>query len=186
MSEREDIIRDVARTLFVCAWADACDAGEVEGPRGGAGEDWMEVAPRRYDPEDREPCGHGVCGDNWCHRVEVPDPAALAEARRIVDAFDAKAAADGAKAAGLEAFSAETLAGCPTPIVDAAELHAELTDTDRFAHSLAMEALGHGVGLEDDMPAGARLPGWIRASVPHSGFSWADLDLAAYEEGGAS
>ena len=53
---------------------------------------------------------------------------------------------------------------------------------DRFPDafgSCARRSTETGEG-DDDMPPGVRLPGWIRASVPSSGFSWADLDPERY------
>lgn len=240
---REDIIREVARTLFVCAWADGVEAGEIAGEGPGPGGDWMDAAPSEGDP------------------------AADAEARRIVDAFDAAAVRVPRYVVELPASAREadrfrTLSiPCPTlaeaqaqytaavaqfaiggademppigapdailaraergpdgrirgwillrdrstwgvsgqvetdresPVETAARLHAYLSGTDRFAHCLAMTALGHGVGLEDDLRSGDRLPGWIRASVPASGFGWVELDPERYPppdsddaEGGAA
>jgi hypothetical protein len=42
----EDTIAEaMGRALFVCAYADAIEAGEIEGDKAGTGQDWMDVAP---------------------------------------------------------------------------------------------------------------------------------------------
>lgn len=199
---RDEIIAAMARTLFVCAWTHGVEAGEIAGEGPGAGGDWMDAAPKtKGDCPDcggrgrfgasglapmpgtraamRDPGPLVICP--YCHgsgNVEVPDPDALAEARRIADAFDARARKElellAAIGAGREPSDSVSL------IEVAAELHAELTGMDRFAHCLAMQTLGHGVGLEDDLPSGVKLPGWIRASVPSSDFGVFDLDPERY------
>lgn len=220
--DREQIIEEMARTLFVCAWADGVENGEIAGEGPGPGGDWMDAAPvtfeyvvkeseprnataRIYSEEaramgdaDRVALAHGARlridrafsdvalaqWDTGCRgvqevrvrRVAVPDPEALAEARRIADAFDRAAL----HALGVDLARGDTLRQDETPLQRAASIHSELSGTDRFAHSLSMQALGTGVGLEDDMPSGVKLPGWIRASVPYSDFSYPDLDPVRY------
>lgn len=171
---REEIIRDVARTLFVCVYADGIEEGEIEGPRPGPGEDWMDYAPRRLEylacggtehartfPStafNEASAWHDRHGGMWV-KIELPDPSALQEARRIVDAFE---------------LAAQHVVD-RTAVEEAARIHAELSGTERFAHCLAMSALGHGVGLEDDMPPGVYLPDWIQASVPSSSYGYHEL-----------
>lgn len=188
MSSREEIIRDVARTLFVMAWADGVERGEIAGEGPGAGGDWMDAAPA---PQCRPCRGHGSTwnGHGEAHECgscagsgKESDLAAEAEARRIVDGFDAACRGYGGAFVDLN----------NVPVEHAARTWAELSNPRRsplgplsaeraaFAHCLAMQALGSGVGLEDDMPAGVRLPGWIRASVPRSDFGAHDLDPERY------
>lgn len=224
--EREEIIRQVARTLFLCAYADGVDSGEIAGEEARSGEDWDDVAPRawRYtltvtgehgsveypNEEDGIVAAHaavarrnpaatlrinrafastGLALAQWkglnpgptpgivfhevrLVRAERPDPDAEKEARRIVDAFDDKANDLRAEAAPGQVRRA--------PVVIASDAHARLSGGERFAHCLAMEALGHGVGLTDDIPSGMALPGWIRASVPTSCFGAEHLDATRY------
>lgn len=145
--DREDIIRDMARTLFLCAYADGVENGEIAGEEARGGEDWNDVAP------------------------QVPDPDALAEARRIADAFDARA--------DLPEELREEAEATGGALVVAGSLHRFLSQGDRFAHCLAMQALGSGVGLDDDCYPD-KLPGWVHEAVPSSGFSWADLNPERY------
>lgn len=187
---REDIIREIARTLFVCAYADGVESGEITGPKAGPGEDWMDVAPRSYRCSEcrfawtdyvlagkvykGRPCVE--CYGDSALVVEEADPDAEREARQIVDAFE-KSVTDQRKMAylgfdeHLKKVGAEGWTRPETgPIEHAARIHKELSGTDRFSHCLAMTALGHGVGIEDDLPPGVSLPGWIRASIPRSDF----------------
>lgn len=176
--DRESIIAAMARTLFLCAYADGVENGEIAGDAARGGEDWDDVAPRTYTR-------HGIIMADYARLAgwtEVSDPEALAEARRIADAFDSAARAHGDRN-GSTAYNAKMLSGVPlgaAPIEYAYRWHSALSDTDRFAHCLAMTALGHGVGLEDDLPSGVRLPGWIHASVPHSDFGPHSLDSVRY------
>lgn len=294
---RDEIIAGIARTLFLCAYADGVEQGTIQGDAAKGGEDWDDVAPRTY--QNRAVCqpfffGPWVDGDGdldvavraleaegftvermnprgrggadvkhpdgrsgFLHveSREVPDPDAWSTATRIADAFDARAALVPRYAVelpvsarardpfcalsfeyrtlreALAAFAIEALGippsavpdappiGAPDalaavaersadgqilgwlllrdrsawgvsgqvetdrerPIQTAARLHEYLSGTDTFAHCLAMQALGHGVGLEDDIPRiHARLPGWILASVPRIEFSYLDLDAGRY------
>ena len=40
-----DITRAIARTLWLCAYADSIENGEITGPRPGPREDWRDYAP---------------------------------------------------------------------------------------------------------------------------------------------
>lgn len=211
--DREETINAVARTLFVCAWADGVEAGELLGEGPGAGGDWMDAAPTIVEAravcspvfegpwsEDMEldravrefgaefgavPVRHNPRGRGGmdvrmpdgrtlfleCETREVPDPDALAEARRIVDAFDTRARQVEPYYVGHVDLS---------PAESSQRYHEGATGRDSFASCLAMHALGNGVGLEDDLPSGVELPGWITESVPRSDFSWLDLDPERY------
>lgn len=147
-TDRESIVWGIARTLFVCAYADGIEAGALDGPRAGPGEDWNNVAPRLG---------------------EVDSPEYL-KAREIADLFDHAARTN------LRRYLVTGVPAGITPLELAAMVYAERTGTDRFAHCLAMKALGTGVGLEDDLPPGVRLPDWIGASVPSVAFTFYDLD----------
>lgn len=48
--ERDEIIRAIARTLFLSAYADGVERGEIIGDRASGGEDWDDVAPSDVDP----------------------------------------------------------------------------------------------------------------------------------------
>ena len=99
---RADIIRSMARTFWVCAWADYGDENLL--PTAGGGEDLMLAAP----DGDRGSLRHA------------------AEAARKIE-----------QATGSEL---QTLYA-PFGDADASE--------DDFGHYLAMEFMGHGVGLSD-------------------------------------
>lgn len=47
---KETIINAAARALYVCAYADAVENGEIEGEEASMGADWMDVAPET--PQD--------------------------------------------------------------------------------------------------------------------------------------
>lgn len=175
---RERIVREIARTLLVCAWADGVERGELEGEGPGPGGDWNDAAPRCWR--------NGTAPAVYVRRVsgtleEVPDPDAEREALRIVHAFDEKAnASEGFRALLVEVErEGWTRPECGA-IEHAARAHAEATGGRGFAHQLAMQALGHGVGLSDDVRGGRTLPEWIGESVPSSDFSAADLDPERY------
>ncbi len=48
--ERDEIISAIARTLFLSAYADGVESGEIIGDRASGGEDWDDVAPSDVDP----------------------------------------------------------------------------------------------------------------------------------------
>lgn len=53
-------------------------------------------------------------------------------------------------------------------------------DIDRFGHCLALQAVGHGVGLEDDIPG--KPPKWVDC-IPSSFTDFGIWDVAALPEG---
>jgi len=101
---RDEILAGIARALFVSAYAYAHEEGEIDGPRPGPQEDWMDYAP------------------------ETP----LSAKAAAVDLADQ-----------VERLNSETL-----DALWVQNAHAEL-DSQQFGHYLAMQALGHGVGLRD-------------------------------------
>ena len=56
-----DITRAIARTLWLCAYADSIENGEVTGPRPGLREDWDDYAVNRWAPE-----GLADVAAHWC------------------------------------------------------------------------------------------------------------------------
>jgi hypothetical protein len=94
-ADRESIIRDVARTLFVMAWADGVEAGEIDGEGPGAGGDWVDAAPRTwaielpcvlggpavrvFDSRERAEQWAQQCGRGELRAREIADPEAEAE-----------------------------------------------------------------------------------------------------------
>lgn len=54
LEERAEIVGHMARTLFVSAYADGVEAGEIDGDAAGSGEDWFDVAPDTVPDECTE------------------------------------------------------------------------------------------------------------------------------------
>lgn len=130
-------IEHIARTLWLCAYADGIEETEgdkITGPRPGAGEDWDDYAP------------------------DTP-----AEALH--------------KATELAA----TIGGEQLETMEIDWIEATGLDAERFGHCVALQSLGHGVGLSDDVPYGTdyerpELPPiefhiWDVASLP-AGVEW--------------
>lgn len=118
---REEILESIARTLFVCAMADAIENPESElygSPQGAShGQDWFDTVTD-----------------------ETPASADVA-AEKIVADFET-----------VNGWTVETAAIAWLAL---AKPYAVRThNADSFGHYLAMEYLGHGVGLWDDTPIG--------------------------------
>ena len=126
--DRDTIVESIARTLYVSSYADACENEEAFGDL---------VFDRS------EAAGSG---EDWLETVRsATPPAALKTAQDIVSDFEAS------NKRTLEDACAEWLrvAYDKIPLFDA--------DEQTFGHYLAMQALGHGVGLWDevDQPEGS-------------------------------
>lgn len=138
MKTREDLVKDITRTLVLVAVADGVDAGVLE----------------------RAPLHPGQGGE-WDYSVpEIEDPAAISEAQRIAERF--------------ERHTSMTL--------EAAykfwSMHSDRPH--RFGSCLALQALGHGVSLNDEIvntqPDTSRLVKMLKASHKvHSSFYYFDL-----------
>jgi hypothetical protein len=188
VATREEIIQDVARTLFMCAWADGVESGEIKGNKPGGGGDWEDVAPLSWlfcaECDGRTYLGDVGLDERRCPTCNgkgilyMQDPDAEREARRIVDAFDERARDASSECAPPAGFTGAH--GKLHPIEYAATLHTYYSGGERFAHCLAMQALGSGVGLSDDLPPGVSLPGWIKASVASSDFGAWSLNPERY------
>ena len=115
---RDEILQSMARTLFVTAYADAVDEGEIDGPSAGGGEDWMDVAPEA-SPETAE------------HALKLAERM-LAEFLKL-------------NGGTLESLCEEWCSPESQTYANGRE-----HDADLFGHYIAMQSLGHGVGLNDD------------------------------------
>jgi hypothetical protein len=111
--EPAEVVEACARTLTLCAVADAVDNGEASSELDpGPGGDWDDSVPAGFPHE------------------------ALWKAQEIV--------------ADLEERNGSSLDWLVSDWTEASGL-----DGERFGHCLALQALGHGVGLDDDVPASA-------------------------------
>jgi len=130
MIDIEELTDAVARTLWLCAYADAIEDTDtpLSGPRPGPGEDWDDYAPAT--PQE-----------------------AKAKAQEILS--------------GMPFISA----GATCWMRDTGR------DLDRFGHCLALQSLGHGVGLGDDYPASA-LQEAYRVELPYVEFHISQVDLS--------
>ncbi len=122
----------VARTLWLCAYADGIDNDEISGPAPGGGEDWDDFAP-------------------------TTPPEAEAKARALLACIGH---------ARVRALAARWTADTSCSL-------------DRFGHCVALQALGHGVGLQDDYPAGKHAP---RIQLPNIEFGAYDVDVTHYTD----
>lgn len=142
---RETVLSSMARTLFVTAYADACDEYDSEdsanerrhgsgyspwtdAPRAGAGENWMDVAPDASEF----------------------DADAAIEARKLAERMLAECLRLNAPG-DLATLVWEWCAPESQRYNDGRAHDAEL-----FGHYLTMQSLGHGVGLNDDTAPGCR------------------------------
>jgi hypothetical protein len=123
----ETMISSMARTLWVCACADAADNGELpeDLPRAGAGDDWMGIAPET--PMRAYLAAQSLHDDiTLANREKVPS-------RCLWVLFGQALLADGV--AGAAEY-------------DTCTEYPELAEN--FAHYLAMQCQGHGVSWFDD------------------------------------
>lgn len=127
MYDRETILDSMARTIFVCAYADHCDECdlgedcEICGEHGsaGGGQDWMDVAPE------------GTTPDAMAIAIKMVERFENANNIQLETAY-ARAAARQNAAPGKSYWRAPT--------------------RHEFGHCLAMEAMGHGVSWSDSHP----------------------------------
>lgn len=126
---QDEILEPMARTLWLCAYADAVENNEIEGPSPGYGEDWDDYAPSTPD-------------EAWTKAGEI-----------------------------LALFNAPTIAD--RWMEDTGQ------DVDRSGHCLAMQVLGHGVGLGDDYPSTVEQP---KVLIPSAEFYIYDVDLDQYDD----
>lgn len=126
MTTIHEIAEPMARTLWLCAYADGIENEEIEGPAPGAQEDWDDYAPPT-PPEALTKALEVLQG--------IKDPVAIAE-RWMQDTGQ---------------------------------------DVERFGHCLALQVLGHGVGLGDDYPTATKQP---KVDLPYAEFYLHDVDLS--------
>lgn len=179
-------VRDAcARTLFLCAWADAVEGGEC--PACGAVDSEADSESAKVvglsdsirAGEGCPECGRDIPnagpGDAWevaCSDLETP-----AEAFEVADRI----------LAGLgdvrQALDAWACAVVSTRDVLEVEVDLGALDFDaaeRFGHCAALQALGHGVGLGDDVPHSVE---YARPDVPSVDFHAWDFDGGDLLEG---
>ncbi len=97
--------------------------------------------------------GPAPLGDDWEDYAPTPPPEAYDTARKLLASIGQRKVLDTA----------------------AHWMGATNADEFRFGHCLAMQALGHGVGLQDDMPAGQEAPA---LDVPLIEFSIYYVDIS--------
>lgn len=143
MDIREQILKSMARTVFVTAYADACDeydntpldaeANErfADAPRACRSGDWMDVAP---DAAQFMPC---AAIEAWQLAVKMLNK--------------------------FVSLNGEQIHGTDREQTMQTLLDEWCSSTDRidrnagtFGHYLAMQSLGHGVGLNDNICPGSR------------------------------
>lgn len=134
------IIEDMARTLWLMAYAEAADhADYLDDEDDGYGNMW--------DPEDWE---RPLPGGEWDDVVPDTPDNVYADTRSLIQGiYQANALAWGYDTPErmLEAMCLAWMDEADKPGCDA----------DRFAHCLAMQCLGAGVGLDDDLPVRSKL-----------------------------
>lgn len=116
----DKIIEGIARTLFVCTYADGIDSGDLEGPAAGPGQDWMDIAP---------PTPHSAFNTAWrlAGKLEQANGMGILSLIYKADAADR----------GLKFGDLLGREDCFKYAKD-------------FGSDLAMMALGHGVSWFDD------------------------------------
>lgn len=165
---RSEILQAIERTAILCAYADGCESGEC--PRCEAVDESADVSKEGRtvvrdlwrNGDTCRNCGAVFAmaggGEDWDDMVpdDHSDPKAKAWAERV--------AVDFVKRNGVDL---ETMANNWT--------EASGEDVDRFGHCVAMEYLGHGVGLGDDVPHGTE---YTRPDTGWISFDWFELDFA--------
>jgi len=128
-AERQELLEEIgeaiARTFWLCAYADGIENGAIIGPDVGPQEDWDDVAPPT--PDDARRKARALIEEMGPMTVEV-------------------AAHQWMAASGL--------------------------GRERFGSCLAFQALGHGVGLFDDIPS---MSDYVCPRVPHGEFNIHDV-----------
>lgn len=157
---RERITQAVARTLALSAIADAWEDED-------GASDWAW-------PEDFQGAGPG---EDWDDIVPEGAPEeAVAKAREIVRDFEARNGRDVVSIGEDWDTAANMDCGYPEDD-DPAQFEWSDEGPERFGHCLALQALGAGVGLSDDIRHG------VEYTRPETGLfefhAW-DFDLAAF------
>lgn len=186
-------VRDaVARTLFLDAWASAVEGGEcpacgVRDAEEGEREsddvpgyvEGLRDAFRRGDPCPE--CGREVpragAGDDWADVLAdlATPPEAFPLADRIVASLGE---GEEAQRAAVDAWDTAVRDGDPL-----AEFEVDDSTAERFGHCAALQALGHGVGLGDDVRPGVAYTRPRVASVEFHAFDFDGGALLACSEG---
>jgi len=157
---KTDILESIARTLTVCAVADAYDRAQedasqngetdaldqIEPYAAGQGEDWMNTVTEGYPPEAMGKA------EEILNTLGALNPGHTLEGM-----FDTWAESTYLKHRDFDGWEHET-----GPL-------------DRFGHNVAMMFLGHGVGLEDDSGREYRAP-----ETGHVDFDDSYFDLLAF------
>lgn len=153
---RERITNAVARTLTLLAIADAWEGEERDSfnfpsdfQGAGPGEDWDDVIPEHKPPSE-----------------------ALSVARLIVERTQVLN-----KGRSIEDIGSDWDTACAADDDHGAEFEWSDEGPERFGHCLAMQALGHGVSLDDDVPHGRA---YERPVTGHHEFYAWDFDVGAW------
>lgn len=120
------IVKQMSRSLFVAAYADAIEQGELEGDGAGPGQDWMDVAPET--PER-------FLFEAWRLTGKIEQINRMS----LICLFAQACKADG-----------ESYEDIIARWHDDALTEADWKYLNDFGHYLAMQSLGHGVSWFDD------------------------------------
>jgi hypothetical protein len=132
------IAESIARTLFVCAYADAVENGELDAPGASMGEDWMNIAPET-PPEFLHEAFRLIGRIEQLNRMSLV--CLLAQAAKADGVVYCEDLPDGSRR-GLVEYP---------DIPDIPDTAREqYTYVSQFGHCLAMQSLGHGVSWFDD------------------------------------
>lgn len=171
---KETIQKAIARTGLLCAYADAmesdeCPACEALDADADVEQDGRDVLSPLWRGDTCRNCGaefpRAGAGEDWDDTTpDVVDTTAEAWAVRVVADFEER---NGRSLVDMgEAWDTARNAGDPT-----AEFEWSDDGAERFGHCVAMEYLGTGVGLEDD----------IRHGTPYARPTSGDIDLGRWE-----
>lgn len=162
---REEIIQAVARTLTLDAIASAWE----ENQQLEEGSDLATIFPESFE-------GAGT-GEDWDDIVPEGAPAeAVAKAREIVRDFEARNGRDVVSIGEDWDTAANMDCGYPEDD-DPAQFEWSDDGPQRFGHCLALQSLGHGIGLDDDIRHG------VEYTRPETGlfefYAW-DFDVLTF------
>lgn len=165
---RETILEAMADTLFASKYADAIESGECFacGARDANADLELDTYIQRdplWEGDQCQNCNREYpragSGEEWMGAIcdLVRPPLCLEWAKKIAASVEA---ANPGKT--LEAIGDEWDKACQ-PDNPCVEYHWEEEDAERFAHCLAMQSMGHGVGLLDDIAS----DDYNAPTVPH-------------------
>lgn len=140
-SEADDVRHGIARAVFLSAYADGVDSGDIDGDHPGAGGEWDDVAPATPRP-----------AFDLADRILA---ALLEDCREHFKGTTAEPHATTWRVAAEWALRAWVLAvtGGDGAHPDVAQV--DPGDAYRFGSALGLKALGHGVSPGDDVAPGS-------------------------------